>query len=305
MPQDSKLENVASVFLLLLAVMAAFTFGDWLTRDKQKPYHWYCQSAEHADHKQIFPSGDAATNDEKKARKQSDEKNHELCQQWRSAEAAVESAHVAWLQLWIGFFGLTGLVGTIIYTARAAMATAEAANHASRSVEMQLRLEKPFIHIDHTGIIAPRDFPDHIVVPVKNSGNSLAVLIDYVICAAVADHVLSPKPQYHSKPRTLDGRLLDKGASTKLVWIFIPETPTKALYEDDRNITIWGYLRYEDVFGRVWKRGFALKTFIVVIADQANNGTIVWERAGGAEYNYDREERDETSQRQRGTDHNL
>jgi hypothetical protein len=98
-------------------------FGDWLARGKQQPEHWYCQNTYHPKYDAIrFPR-----TEQYKTRKQSNERYHELCQQWRSAEAAVESARVAWMQFWIGWLGVTLVVGTFIATAFAAYFAYQAA----------------------------------------------------------------------------------------------------------------------------------------------------------------------------------
>lgn len=91
-------------------------FGDWLARSKHQPQQWYCQNTYDPQKDVINPP----TTKEDETRKQANERYHELCQQWRSAEAAVEGTYVARLQFWMGWFGIALVIGTFVATAFAA-----------------------------------------------------------------------------------------------------------------------------------------------------------------------------------------
>ena len=76
-----------------------------------------------------------------------DDKQDDLCQQRRMAQAADEAACIARWQFWISLFGLGGLLGTVVYAAKSARAASQAARETARSVDVQTRIEGPLLHI--------------------------------------------------------------------------------------------------------------------------------------------------------------
>lgn len=110
------LSNVAVGVITLSVVVLCMLFGDWLARNKEQREHWYCQNTYHPKHDAIR----SPITKQYQTRKEANQKYHELCQQWRSAQAAVESARVAWVQFCVGLLGVALLVGTFIATAYAA-----------------------------------------------------------------------------------------------------------------------------------------------------------------------------------------
>ena len=52
---------------------------------------------------------------------------------------------------------------------------------------------------------------------------------------------------------------------------------------------VWGYVLYEDVFGKVWRRGFGFKSEYIYVDDEGGEHAM-WLVEGGEAYNYDREE---------------
>jgi hypothetical protein len=57
----------------------------------------------------------------------------DLCQQWRMAKAAERSLVISWVQLWFGFFGIVGLIATVIYSAIAASAARRSAEISAQA----------------------------------------------------------------------------------------------------------------------------------------------------------------------------
>jgi hypothetical protein len=142
-------------------------FGDWLARGKRQPNNWYCQNAERPDRYEVGSSKEDALTDKENARA-ANEKRHELCNQWRQAEAAEESAHVAWVQFWVGLAGLGGLMATVIFAAMSANAASAAAN-------AMIDNERPWVGpetVGHNALVANCKIDAWVII--KNTGKSPA-----------------------------------------------------------------------------------------------------------------------------------
>ena len=135
------LQNVAISIAVAVIAMACMVFGDWLQTSRlRQPDYGYCQPARSPEGREVPATQDDAASNQKEARKAANERYHELCSQWRSAEYAQEAARVAWIQLWFGLVGLGGLLATIVYAATSARAAGAAADEMARQVKVQMRI---------------------------------------------------------------------------------------------------------------------------------------------------------------------
>jgi hypothetical protein len=216
--------------------------------------------------------------------KADDTKKEELHQQWRSANAAEESACISRWQLWLSALGIGGLVGTIMYAARNAKAAADAADQVRRQNELSIRLEKAFLQIDD--VIISYIQPNTVSVPITNRGKTFAILIEATVDIAVGTEQLVGPPTY-SRAITRDHEFLPEGGKSRILGHVAREGLLPVMQGDERAV-IWGYVRYEDLFGRKWRRGFGLRVAFTLTVE--GDETVVWERSGGDAYNYDQPE---------------
>jgi hypothetical protein len=281
-------QNVSIGIAVVLVAMACMVFGDWLARGKRQPNYWYCQNAERPERHEIEPTKESAATDQEKARKTANERHHELCNQWRQAEAAEESAHVAWLQLWFGLAGLGGLLATIYFAGRSARAASDAAVQMAREVDIQIRIEQPHLRVSSIVTkIDPQEDWRQVDLLVQNLGKTAAVLIEWVVQCEVLPTL--PKTPRYRDPVNMRGRILradDKGMDLP---IFLSETDADAVYSRQETVYLWGYFRYEDVFGRLRKSGFGYIGGPMGEEPGVYIG-VLWSRTGGKAYNYDEDE---------------
>jgi PAS domain-containing protein len=114
-------------------------------------------------------------------------------------------------------------------------------------------------------------------------------------CIEFSTNIETPPPTpVYTRMDSLDHQMVRSGGTVKTIRIFAPERPLKEVYEGNASIFIWGFVRYEDVFGKIWRRGFGLMSDGVLVIDESNR-TIMWKRAGGDIYNYDEEVTNEAS----------
>jgi len=214
------------------------------------------------------------------------EKEYELCQAWRSADAAKEAASVAWLQILLSAIALVGLYYTARYTAKAANAAADAAEHAARSVDVQIRAERALLYVEVT-VNQEGQLP---FILIKNAGKTPAILIEGVASLQV-DGVLPVSPVY-GKPWTLDGFVLEYGDQRGMFAFGADGQNLTPVNTGDSVAFCWGYVRYEDIFGRRRRLAFGRWTRMQRLAAILAGVTprLSWLREGGDEYNHDVEE---------------
>lgn len=171
------------------------------------------------------------------------------------------------------------------------MFNALSARAASDAVVQMTRLEKAFLHVDSNDIVVPGDGPTHISVTMRNAGKTPAFLLEECLdCKLAAELVGLPTYLGCTSP---DNPLVSAGGKTEIIKIlFLSELDP--VFEGAAMAVIWGRIKYSDVFGRTWIRGFGFKLRCVFIHDNAD-GTerkeLVWQADGGDAYNYDREEK--------------
>lgn len=219
---------------------------------------------------------------------------YDLCQQVRMAEAAEDSASIAWLQLVASSLGVLGLVWTVYLTRKATQAATQAARQATRANEVQIRVEAPIVHLKEikTSRSDTEGLPGVINARFLNSGKTPAIIIEGSIEHSVSpDAELGPTPIYGDTHPIFD-EVLDPGEKYALA-TFMPASKLKPAFNLSATVVIWGYIIYRDVVGHARRRGFgqvSIGTVPMLDLGQEGGVTLIWKDAGGAAYNYDRPE---------------
>lgn len=246
---------------------------DWLARGKPTADHWYCKnSGQPESHKYkpangIAPPDENTASDEVKARRAAEQKHHELCQQWRAAEAAEEAAHVAWWQLWISFAGLAGLIGTLYFASESARYASEAAAASSLNAQAIMGAERAQIletivrqNVDYnvmgalqTGLPLDDDhkFTFEVVFALKNYGRTFGILrgLSYQM-QCMAD--LPAEPVYaHKALGNVETLEAGDESDNYYCWIDRSVTLREARLISEGRLTVWFYGRvfYSHIFG--------------------------------------------------------
>jgi hypothetical protein len=288
----SPLQNIAIGIAVVVIAMGCMVFGDWLQTSRlRQPNYDYCSYARSPDDREVAATQDDAATKQNETRKAANERYHELCNQWRSAEYAQDAARVAWIQLWVGLAGLGGLIATVIFAATSAKAAGDAAKEMARSVDVQMRSDGPLPFIEE--ILTTDNAPSTVTAMIKNLGKSPVVLIEWTIdCQTGADSLPQTRLAY-GEPQTLKSIVLgSEGGPRKLWWFFFDDEKLGPAFDEAEPAVLWGYIRYEDIYSRRRIRGFGFRTahnqLMGTLLDE--KGRLYWDHAGGETYNYDREE---------------
>jgi hypothetical protein len=233
------LQNIAIGIAVVLVAMACMVFGDWLARGKGQPDYYYCQNSSTPDRNEIASAQEGAAPHQEKTRKAANEWNHELCNQRRSARAAEDATHVAWLQLWFGIAGLVGLGLTVYFAAQSARAAGEAATQTSRAVDVQIRIEQPLLMVE--GIASKISPPElkRIEFSVRNLGKTAAVLIEWSADCCGASEIAST-PQYLTRTQ-VRANIIDPGSLQHLVADVRSDSEAQAILDGETTVFFWGY----------------------------------------------------------------
>jgi hypothetical protein len=216
------------------------------------------------------------------------EKEDELCQQRRAASAAVESACISRWQFWVSLFGLGGLIGTIVYSARSARAASEAAVQMAREVDVQMRVEQPLLFIRN--MTPHRLSLSHgaIRFVIENAGRTPAVL--HSICTACEVGTKRPDQPIYGEAIRVSEIILDKGERWEYTTFVGGENRLDASLDGDMLTHLWGFVIYEDVFGRMRMTGFGYEgraNRLAAALAGRDQDFLQWQRFGEAAYNYD------------------
>jgi hypothetical protein len=212
----------------------------------------------------------------------------DLCEQMRMADAAKESLRVNYLQLGLGVGAavIGGLAAA--FTGWAAWAASRAAREAARSVDVQIRIEQPLLYVEkiHTNIDTWKT-----TFTVRNIGKTPALLLEWSAELNSLDEMPST-PAYRDVMR-VRGTVMRADDDGLQLEVNLTEGAATRIYGGGELAGFWGHFRYEDVFGRTRRTGFAYQGERIL--DDPNDifgldFTLSWSRVGGAAYNYDREE---------------
>lgn len=200
----------------------------------------------------------------------------DLCAQREMAVAARDLYDISVYQLLVGVFGLGGLLATLIFTARAARAAADAARAAEKDVAANTRFESAFIVVEPPSS-APTPFLTVAIVKLHNFGRTAALPLEW---AYTRVGMIGRETTFNVKEPMLGTVILPNNHETKDV--VVPRE------EQVGNQFIVGHVIYEDVLSRIWETGFAF---------DFRYPTHGVSRAGGKQYNYTREITDEYASR--------
>jgi hypothetical protein len=200
-------------------------------------------------------------------------------------EAQLRMAQAAEAQVILSVVGSILLGFTLWFTRIAANAANEAAAQTARSVETQIRIEQPLLFITH--IFDPSH--GRAAFDVRNLGKTPAVLVA-TFAAFEARDTLPDLPNY-GRPRRILGKILQPDDSEQFTTP-VDKDEYLAIYDYQQTAFFWGYLQYEDVFGRTRVAGFGFSGDPMMDDDGNIVPGLLWSRVGGKAYNYDREEPD-------------
>lgn len=182
----------------------------------------------------------------------------DLCQQWRMAEAAEETADWTYGQMLA-----TGIEAILLAIAigvaswagfwakRAAIATAETAQIASDTAERQLRA---YIHIKNPTITINEDKSVEVNIPAHNAGQTPAHQMIWNVRAKIAAR--RPDPKIKNNIPSPDGEtgvdLAGGGGANHPQTTTVPdiEKLQEAIAKDETGYFIYGTIKYRDIFDK-------------------------------------------------------
>jgi hypothetical protein len=243
-----------------------------------------------ADTKNRRPAADRSI-----CREAQTEKEYELCQLWRSAQATRSQADATWWQVGIGIITVIGLAATVYWAAKTGRAAADAAEHAARAVEVQVRLERPLILIRNIRLKGTEPHDSSVEFRIENIGNTPAVVAQIAAEFATMPDKLETEATY-SQSRVIDDVIISKdgGMSWSAYHYSAPEPDVPAALKGDGALLFWGFVIYEDVFARLRIKGFGYrgsinKLMLAINESQGAPPTLYWTPVGDTAYNYDYE----------------
>ncbi len=199
-----------------------------------------------------------------------DEGHADLCQQWRSANAAAEGANYTKLQFFLGLGGLAGVVATVIYAVRAfrqtvvqAKAATDANRLASETAEMQLRA---YIRAECAGIL---EFSPHRVagaVRFTNVGNTPAHDVSVLVYPFIVNIPVTSEDQeqiftfIETHPVHELHMSVSANMSHSAPFDFPPDDQftlwIPGVHSGETQIAVGGWIRYRDIFGKRRRTNF-------------------------------------------------
>lgn len=179
----------------------------------------------------------------------------DLCQQWRAAEAATDSARWTQLQFWLGIAGLAGVVATVIYAVKAFRQTvvqakaAITANEIAREEQAAwlvvgnpefVQVQSTSVIVDGVGVTDQHCFGVKVRFSVTNAGNMPAT--DVRIFYDIVDKLQELQP---GEARYLSGSMIPLKDGRALHEIGLQRS-----FEWARNVRVMGLGRGPFVVGR-------------------------------------------------------
>ena len=280
-------DAIIGIATVAIAVIGAAVVADKLAgRD---PLH--CEERQHAT-RYAYSAPDRGAVDPAYQRPDcnapKNEKEADLCAQRRMAYAAEQAECIARWQAWLSAFRLGGLLLTIIYAARSSRAATKAAREAVRAVDVQVRVEQPLVFITKTkpqrSMLGGKG---SVRYTVENIGNTPAVLHKVSVACEVRSAI--PTHPVYVPEMPADETVLKKGDSWSSAAQVIGANGIEVALDGELPVFLWGYVLYEDVFGRIRMTGFGYKVEVnKLLAEWGDDDPVLRrQRAGGAAYNYD------------------
>lgn len=189
----------------------------------------------------------------------------DLCQQWRSAEAAKQQLYWSRNQFWIGVASTAGLILTLAFTGWAALAASRAAKAADKAVEVAEGTAKHQLRAYLS--MSPKlagGFLEGEVVRIEfspnNHGQTPAHSVRHVFEVAILPHPLPVGFTFPPAERESNNRFTVYPDSDVRSW-FTKSTPITLQEVDDvranrARLHCWGATYYSDIFGKEHKVKF-------------------------------------------------
>ncbi len=185
----------------------------------------------------------------------------DLCQQWRTANAALKQAKWAFWQFIASAAGVAGLVVSLLFTAWAALAASRAAKAAQKSADAIPTLERAYIFLkiernNFEGVVQENVYPKHGHAQVQfkftNHGKTPAIVKE--INYDLHHWTEMNEPSYSLNRVGSDYLVIDGGTSTSLYDVTDPIEVSEPIKEQMRKgrgaIWFFGRVVYDDVFGQ-------------------------------------------------------
>jgi hypothetical protein len=196
-----------------------------------------------------------------------DNRQSELCAQWKAADAATDAAYWAWASFWLGLAGTVGLIATLYYTRKAVLAAEEATKDADKALEIaarnadaaaqqvtvaqstarhQLRayigVAKVTLDVSSSNMIMDRIT---VTVALKNFGQTPARVHTF-LWLTIHDEAKEFSVPEHVPPR----EYLAPGATTEIVQrLSPPSDDSERLRNGQARLHAIARFEYEDIFG--------------------------------------------------------
>jgi len=181
-----------------------------------------------------------------------DQRNSDLCAQWKAADSANDAAYYAKLQIWAAAFGMLGLLVTIYLTLKAVRTAQQSVAVAQDTARRQLRayIIASAFRVENLKVGAvPR-----VTFRIRNAGQTPAYEVRAVFqlffSAAGASH--ETKVRFSYLPEMSKG-VLGAGGIIRFEVSFgerLDEARFKGICEGTEEVGIFGVFSYRDAFKR-------------------------------------------------------
>ena len=202
------------------------------------------------------PKYDPACNDPK------DREDADLCEQRRMAKSAEEAVGIAWVQAWIAGAGIGLVALSVAFAGWAAYAASQAATATSAQVRLSqqamLNTQRAFVYVQGFYGIAHTDESGKVVtwamMPIweNNGATGTRRLYNHVSCRAFPSEPPAnfDFPDLWEENATPGAVALMLGPKSTLRGrrIHIPVEDLIAVAAGTRQIYMWGWAEYDDVF---------------------------------------------------------
>jgi hypothetical protein len=202
---------------------------------------------------------------ERPCREGGENRNSDLCAQWKAADAAKNAADWAMRSFWIGILGFLGLLASLYYTRKAVKVADDATKDADRALEIANRNADAAVRLaeisERTAKIQLRAYVS--VDKAEIAENDWSPDGHYVIVLQVSNNGPTPAKIYNI---TVTGHWNTDKEPVKIVDCDIPLSfqchpgpptrtpiPFSVEFGDIEGIgviSLWGVIRYQDVFGK-------------------------------------------------------
>lgn len=258
--------SLATAFGVIAVVCFGFVIGLWAGADNQYTREQDQQTASQPNGGTLdadaFWEGRRGTAESYEAvcDRPIDGSQADLCQQWRSAQAASEAAGYAFFSLFLSAGALIGLFWTVILSNKATAAATEATRAAIKNNEIttQIGEAESRAYVVASGcqmnsvIVGGRPYA---FVTFKNSGVTPAMRVTVRGSIIVGPY---PQPKLYSQPLTsidrhtasLAGGAADPATTTVRRFIPLTHEEMEAIKAKIEAIYIYVVIEYFDVFGK-------------------------------------------------------